>query len=138
MDDEDEVLLRCVHPDLIHEGAPSSRAFLPSDADAGCLSVDRGVLVTPAAAMKLQAAPKPDGFGGLRVGVWGVSVGEARALAVPPRPDPVLEEPGTRTPANPAHAVIDFNGIKGSNAQRRVAKALAGHAKARGRLHPSP
>jgi hypothetical protein len=103
----DEVLLRQVNPLHMEDGEPSSQAFWPHrDIDEGQLSVDRSTLTTAANAHALFTTAKPNGFGGASEGTWGLTVGECTTEGLSSREDPVAAT--AATPANPAHAVVDF------------------------------
>ncbi len=130
-----EVLLRQIFPDwLKEEGEPSSVAFYPwRDVDDGCLSVDRGSMVSAKDALALFTAPPPHGFGRNAVEVWGVSVAEAYAQQLPVWEDPVAAANGY--PANPHHALIDFNPLPRKR-WSKVGKFLKSAAIDRKRLYP--
>lgn len=132
---KDEVLFRQVYPNwLEEEGRPSSQAFHPwRPVDQGYLSVDRGSLTTPEAAYTLFTDEKPHGFGADSAGVWGLSVGEVTTSGVSPWEDPV---PATQTtPANPAHALLDFNTME-PKTWKKTGRLLKVKAWERGRLYP--
>jgi hypothetical protein len=133
--DGGEVLLRQVYPAWLSEdGEPSSQAFYPwRDVDEGCLSVDRGSLVTAAAAFARFTAQPPLGFGQPAVEVWGVRVEEAHAVGLTAWRDPVPPKEGY--PENPSHALIEF-GDHARNRWSKLGKQLKVCAIARGRLHP--
>lgn len=69
--DENEVLLRQIHPTFIQGGQPSSQPFAPTPKDANRLSVDRSSLTTAADSHALFT-----GNGHASEAVYGVSVGE--------------------------------------------------------------
>ena len=133
--DEGEVLLRQVYPAWLSEdGEPSSQAFHPwRDVDEGCLSVDRGSMVSAAAAFARFTAQPPLGFGQPAVEVWGLSVGELRAKALSAWADPVRAHPPH--PENPTHALVEF-GDHPRARWSKLGKQLKVLAIARGRLHP--
>jgi hypothetical protein len=128
--DDDELLLRQVHPSFVRDGRPSSQAFRPTPKDAGKLSVARGSLTTAAAAFQhyTERLGLPSG------GTWGVTIGECREQGLPAFADPLTAPP--ETVADPAHAVIDFTAHSRSQVEakgtRRARKAFE-----RGRLHPT-
>jgi hypothetical protein len=126
--DNDELLLRQIHPNFYDNDYPSSVQFAPSAKDDNKLSVDRRSLITPAESHALFT-----GNGFQSAAVYGVSVGEFSAEKLPCHPDP-LEAEGTRA-ANPAHAYADFSAVTVSQA-KKIAKRLRNNALKRGRLHP--
>lgn len=133
----DEVLLRQVYPTwLEEEGQPSSMAFYPwRQVDEGQLSVDRGTLTTPQNAYLQFTAAKPAGFGMDSAGVWGLTVAEVAEQGVIPWEDPV--EATETTPSNPAHALLDFEGLE-SRIWKKIGRLLKMKARDRGRLFPPP
>ena len=133
--DGNEVLLRHIFPSwLTEEGEPSSQAFYPwRDIDAGCLSVDRRALVTPADAFARFTSAKPQGFGQPACEVWGLSVEETRQFELTSWQDPV--EAADDHPANPTHARVDFNG-RSRGQWGKIGKKLKVFAITRKRLHP--
>jgi hypothetical protein len=131
LSDQDEVLLRNVRPYHVdEEGRPSIQAFRPRQKDDGCLSIDRESMVAPATSFALQTDPRPDGFGGVSVGVWGVSLSEVEHFDVTGWADPV--DARDDCPANPAHAVIDFGTADRATTSRLLWEA----AIRRRRMHP--
>jgi hypothetical protein len=128
--DEDEFLLRQVHPSFVRDGRPSSQAFRPTSKDDGKLSVARGALTTAEAAFTLHTRDR-----GLRSdGTWAVTVGECRAQALVAVSDPIDSPPDAV--ADPAHALIDFSPFSKGQAEAKGVR-LARAAADRGRLHPS-
>lgn len=126
--DNNEVLYRQIHPDLLDGDVPASSNFVPKPSDNNELSVDRSSITTADAAFTLYTS------GGYRsVAVYGVTVGEFHGEGIPCREDPVPQTPSTR--ANPAHAVADFTEHT-ANQQKKVAKRLKQKAIARGKLYP--
>jgi hypothetical protein len=105
---EGELLFRQVYPDWLgDDGEPSSQAFYPwRDVDDGCLSVDRGALISVERSFNLAVMPKPAGFALPSIGVWGLTVRDVRGVELKAWEDPVIGT--TDHPANEAHAVIDF------------------------------
>jgi hypothetical protein len=66
-------------------------------------------------------------------GVWSLSREEIEAQALTCWED---QEPATEhSPANPAHAVIDYS-PHDAKAQKKIGKLLKKHAIQRGRAHP--
>ena len=128
LSEDAEVLFRQVHPSFIQNEQPSSQPFAPTPKDDNKLSVDRGSLTTPAASYALHT-----GAGHASAAVYGVSVGEFRAEAIPCISDPLEAADGE--PANDAHAYADYSD-HGVNQQKLKAKRLKLKAVARGRLLP--
>lgn len=115
----DTLLYRMVHPHWLHTGQPDSRAFRPTEKDAGQLSVYDGDLINPQAAwehytreLKLFAA-----------GVVAVTVSECLELGLAINADP--------TPY-PEHTLIDFSRLTSPGEIHRKARALNRAATARG------
>jgi hypothetical protein len=133
--DNDELLHRQVYPTwLVDEGEPSSQAFYPwRTRDEGRLSVDRGGLASAREAFELFTSPRPNGFGQPSSGVWSLALSEVREAGLVCRPDPVAAT--TDGPANPAHALVDFNGIP-THGWKRTGRRLKAKAIARGRQYP--
>ena len=131
----DELLLRQVTPScLTDEGEPSSQAFFPwRDIDEGCLSVDQHKLTTASESFVLFTTPRPTGFGLDSEGVWGLSLAEIHAQALTARQDAL--DATKETPANPAHAVVEF-GTEQKKKWRSIGRTLKVRALQRGRLHP--
>ena len=126
--DDDEVLLRQIHPSFVQAGEPSSQPFAPTPKDDNKLSVDRGTMTTPAASHALFT-----GNGHASVAVYGLSVGEFGEENLPCHSDPLA---ATATEAaNPAHAYADYAAHVPAQ-QKNRAKRLKRHALARGQLHP--
>jgi hypothetical protein len=133
--DAAELLLRQVYPKWLEEdGEPSSQAFYPwRDVDAGCLSVDRESLTTPASAFLCFTSPQPAGFGQPSAGVWGLTIGEVTSAGLSAWEDPVAAT--VTSPANPAHALLEFDGLE-KKRWKSVGRTLKLRARERGRLHP--
>ena len=125
---DDEVLLRMVHPAFVQDGRVTSQVFRPTPKDRHRLSVDRGSLSDAATSWRRFTAS-----GWSACGVMGVTVGECRALDLPAYPDPL---PATEEmAANPAHALIDFGDKPSDRAREKAGKALRRVAVERGWLH---
>jgi hypothetical protein len=122
-----EILFRQVHPNLFDGGEPASSAFVPNASDDGHLSVDRSSLTTAQESYELYV-----GSGRLSGGVYGITVGEFGAHGLNCRPDPLKAEDGRKP--NPAHALVDYNGL-GTNQRKNVGKRLKATAASRGLLH---
>lgn len=108
LEDSDELLYRQVHPSWVQAGRPTSQAFRPTPKDAGLLSVSRGAFTTAEAAFRLHTEQKMLAS----AGVWSVSVGDCGAADRPVHADPV-EVPIP----DPAHAVVDFQGLNDPKAK---------------------
>ncbi len=123
-------------------GQPSSQAFRPSKKDENCLSVDRSSLTTAEAAFGLNVARPPVGFGVPAIETWGVSLEEIIAAGRTAWSDPAMAKPADPPhslglPANPAHGVIDFEGL-GRSLQDDAARKLRDAAIIRGRIYAPP
>lgn len=130
----DEILIRQVNPAWLDDGEPSSQSFYPwRDIDEDCMSVDRGSLTSPAAAFQLFTAARPDGFGQPSAGAWGLAVSEVDVVGLSAWNDPVAAT--SDTPANPAHALVEFAPFT-KKQQRTLGRKLKLLAITRGRLHP--
>ncbi|WP_141100944.1 hypothetical protein [Roseateles aquatilis] len=126
MNNGDEVLFRQIHPDSLQSGEPGSDRFRPSEADCDMMSVDRSSLTTAAAAHRLYTT-----VGKRSAAVFGLSVSEFAAQAIPCMADPVMNDP--QLPDNPAHALADFS-AHDMKQQKVVAKKLKRYALSRGCL----
>ena len=124
----DEVLLRQIHPNCIHNGEPASDRFKPTPNDAGLMSVDRGSLTDAASSHALYIST-----GNQSGAVYGVTVEEFGDEVIECRDDP-LDSTET-APANPAHALADYT-VHVEKKWKLISKRLTQKAKARGRLHP--
>ena len=130
-----ETLFRHVNPNWLDDGQPSSQAFYPfGEKDDGCLSVDRGSLTSAAAAYVLFTDPRPGGFGLLAVGTWGLLISELAGHALTPWSDALAAT--ADTPANPAHAVVEFSAAPRQQ-WKKIGRAQKNLARSRGRLHPT-
>jgi hypothetical protein len=127
--DAAELLYRQVHPSFVRDGRPSSQAFRPTPKDENKVSVSRATLTTAEAAHRHFT----EMLGLASAGTWGVTVEECTQQALPVWTDPVIAPPAAV--ADPAHAVIDFEGISKSQAEAKATR-LTRLAVARGRLHP--
>jgi hypothetical protein len=128
-------LFRQVFPNWLEDdGQPSSQAFHPwRDCDDGSLSVDRASLTTAEATFLLFTTPKPMGFEGQSAGVWGFTVGEIMAMRLVALEDAIAATKDT--PANPAHALVNFHNIDRSR-WKNTGRQLKVKAIDRGRIHP--
>jgi hypothetical protein len=120
----DELMLRQVHPNLMNDGRLWSGAFTPTKSDNGLLSADRETLIKPQEAYERYLTQKKLSQGG---GVWGVSIGELRAIGLICYADPVAD--------NEAHALVDFASA-GVDNEKGLGKLAYLKAVARGRLFP--
>lgn len=128
LSDDDEIMLRQIHPSWLDGDAPSSIAFSPSPKDAAKLSVDRQSMATPQESYDLFKAN-----GNSTCSVYGISIGEFREEKIICTAAPTSAEDG-KLP-NPAHALADYSGI-GTSQRKLCAKRLKQKALNRGRLHP--
>src|SRR3569623_1588863 len=132
----DDLLHRQVPHEWTEAGEPSSQAFWPwRTIVACCLSVDRNSRTTAEAAFNLFTAAKPSGFGMSSCGVWALSCDEIKGESLTAWEDPAVAT--NDTPANPAHAVIDFT-AHDAKTQKKIARKLKALAIRRGCLHPVP
>lgn len=120
----DELMMRQVHPNLIHEGRLWSGAFTPTQKDSGLLSADRSSIITPRDAYERYLKTKLLNQAG---GTWAVSVSEFKSIDLLCYSDPVQD--------NTAHALVDYSS-KEPNVRKILGKAAYAKASARGRLHP--
>jgi len=109
------MLLRQGSPGFLREGRPPSQVFRPTPSHGFKLSVDDGDLTTAVDSWTHFTAD----LGLQSVGVLGVRVPECSDEGLPCCPDP--------KPDNPAHALIDFTGLKDKDI-RRKGKVLLNHA----------
>ncbi len=132
-----DILLRQIDPHWLDGEDPSSQNFRPfRDIDEGMLSVDQRAKTSYEASFKLYTDPKPTGFERPSHGIWGLSIAEVEAEKLSACDDPVAEDKQNRTPANPAHAVIQFGDAE-EKSWRKIGKALKKKAVERGRLFPA-
>lgn len=130
----DDLFHRQVPPSWIDDGEPSTQAFWPwRNLDECCLSVDRGSRVTAAEAFQRFTNPKPLGFGMPSQGVWSLSRQELEGESLTTWQDELRATQDT--PANSAHALIDFT-AHDEKAQKKVGRRLKAMAIKRGRAHP--
>ena len=129
-----ELLFRQIHPNwLVDDGVPGSLSFVPSRHDEHCLSVDRSACTNAAGSYSFFTSDLPAGLGRKSIGVWALTVEEVDKVGCKAFSDP--EPASAETPANAAHAVIDFEGISG-NQQKKIGARLKVFAVTRGRLAP--
>lgn len=129
----DEELFRHVPLRHIENDLPSPKAFQPREKDQGLLSVNRSTLTTACDSHMLFTTSKPDGFSGESTGDWAVTVEEVIGCSLTWRSAPIAADLIARTPANPAHAVVDFTGTVD---KLDTARRLRERAVARGRRYP--
>ncbi len=125
-DDEDEILLRQVHPAWIQEGRITSQAFRPTLKDQNKLSVNRDSKTSPEDAYRLYTEERKLSSSG----VWGVSVGEIREIG-----DLHIQQDPLNTPVNdPSHCLIDFSEIPSKGRVVSISSKLSDKARLRGCL----
>ena len=132
---DEEELFRHVAPHNFDSGVgrPSFKAFRPRTSDQGLLSVNRSTLTSAHDSHVLFTTAKPNGFSGTSEGDWAVTVAEVLSCALTWRDDPILANLVGQTPANPAHAVVDFTLVADPS---DVARRLHNFAVTRGRRYP--
>jgi len=118
LSDAAEELYRQVHPNFIHGETLTSQVFEATKKDEGLLSVTRSSKSAAKGAFERFLAQKCRS-----VGVVAVTIAEVVQVGLSAYDDV--------QPHEPAHAVIDFNGISEGDA-RRTRKRLALMAQARG------
>jgi hypothetical protein len=126
-EDEDELLLRQVHPNFITEHRVTSQAFLPTPKDDKKLSVNRNTMITPIESYEHHTVKKKLQSGG----VWGVSVGEVShydslSIESDPISDPVDDQ---------SHCLINFSKLSSESRIKAMAKQLAAKARDRGCIY---
>lgn len=126
-----ELLLRQVHPNFMQAGRLWSRAFTPTDADNGELSVDRDTIISAKDAFERYLANKKLSTSG---GCWGVSVQEFSNLGLNTYSDPITD---TENPTNTnlAHALVNFAAYP-TDKHKALGKAAHRKAADRGQLYP--
>jgi len=124
MMNENTLLHRQIHPDWVQESRPTSQAFRPGPKDDDLLSVYDGDLITAEHAWNHYT----ETLAFQSFGVCSLTVAECTQVALPARPDAKYFA---------QHAVIDFNGVRRKEQERR-AKVLSRHATARGWQYKAP
>ena len=119
-----ELLMRQVHPNMMHEGRLSSSAFTPTEKDQGKLSADREQLISPKEAYERYLTAKKLKAAG---GTWGVSLAEFQSLNLAAYSDAI--------DGNHAHVLVDFT-IHPTQVHRALGKLAYKKANDRGRLFP--
>lgn len=123
-----DLVYRQVHPSHAPDGVPSSQAFNPTPKDEGKLSVDDSRVVTAEESWNHFT----QNLGFQSAGTWAVSFEEIEtAGGLVLLKDPV-EDLGKTSLDNPAHCLIDFNGLASKGEKKRRAQHLAIKAAARG------
>ena len=112
---ETPLLLRQINPVFVQNGHVIYRAFHPTNADNGMLSVSDGPKISPEAAWRRFTCD----FGHRSSGVLGVTHAECAGYDLPVRESP--------EPDQPDHMIIDFSS-KSKGAVKMAAKALCDHA----------
>ncbi len=126
VEDVDEVVLRQVHPSLLHDGEPASRALHPTETDAGRMSVRRHAL-GPEEAHRSHT----EDLGLRSAGTWGLAVQEC--LDVLTR----VVDDSDAPDAPAAHAFVDFRSLTVMQT-RAASKRLKAKAVERGPLYVAP
>lgn len=135
-----DLLFRQVHPHHFKNGL-SSGAFRPTPNDEDMLSVDCGGMTTAEGSYKLhlkKTKELPDGslVALETAGTWAITRGSCAEENLPVIADPLKET--ENQPANAAHHLVDFSGLKGNPKRKNdtVAKRLKQRALENGRLWP--
>lgn len=129
-----DLVYRQVHPSHAPDGVPSSQAFNPTPKDEGKLSVDDSRVFT--AEESWDHFTRNLGF--QSAGSWAVSFEEvetAGGLVLLKNP---LEDPENPSLKNPAHCLIDYNGLASKGEKKKRAQHLAIKASARGSQFQPP
>lgn len=121
LQDENETLLRQVHPTLYPNGCPSKTAFVPSERDKGLLSTLREA-VGPEAAYRRWTEE-----GRISVGTFGISVAELQSENLTAIDD-------AEATAQPDHASVDFTSVPTKGQRSQIGRRLRDAAVARGCL----
>lgn len=126
--DQNELLLRQVHPTFIQDNRVTSQAFKPTPKDENKLSVSRSSKTTAEKAhkhytktLKLESAC-----------VMAVSVSEIIAH----QKLQLEDNPISGANADQSHALVDYTALTSSE-KDKVAKKLAANARARGIQYPT-
>jgi hypothetical protein len=124
----DELLYRQVHPLFWEKGEPASRAFRPTEADAGMLSVAQARLISAQSACEARIAQQKR-----TKGSWGVAVSEVATEGLRSIDD-------SRDPCLPSfHASVDFRPYLSDDARRKtISQVLRDHAVQRGCQYRNP
>lgn len=123
-----DLVYQQVHPSHAPDGVPSSQAFNPTPKDEGKLSVDDSRVVTAEDSWNHFT----QNLGFQSAGTWAVSFEEIEtAGGLVLLKDPVEDLEKTSLD-NPAHCLIDFNGLASKGEKKKRAQHLAIKAAARG------
>ncbi|MGW6258513.1 hypothetical protein [Streptomyces sp. NPDC055085] len=123
--DSDALVWRQVNPAFIHDGRVSSQAFVPTEKDAGELSVNQASLVSAEAAFDhyTRTLEFPS------AGVYSLTVGEVAEVPLSVVDDNAVEDGETRPPG---HAFVDFKPITSGKRAKKIAALLRDRSEARG------
>ncbi len=127
IEDDNELLLRQVHPNFIVEARITSQAFLPTEKDDKKLSVNRSSMISAQEAFDLHTKQKKL----QSAGVWGISVGEVLSfdsLSIEYDPIKVPVEDNS-------HALINFSKLPSESRIKATAKQLSAKARDRDCLY---
>ncbi|WP_275271048.1 hypothetical protein [Limnobacter sp. P1] len=116
---DNEICYRCVHPQYYSQAGLSDKAFLPTSADLGFLSVERSAGNTAKDSYDRRIA-----MGKKVAAVMGVTVGEFGSQLVPVSLDPVYGDDKTEV-INQWHCLADFNKVKDPNIVAKALKKIA-------------
>ena len=126
-EDQDEFLLRQVHPNFIRESRLTSQAFLPTEKDDKKLSVNRSSMISAREAFELHTKGK-----NLKsIGVWGVTVEEVSlldSLSIESNPVEVPVQ-------DKSHSLINFSKLSSESRIKATAKQLTAKARDRDCLY---
>lgn len=100
----------------------TSQLFRPMPKDGGCLSVDKGEILTPKESYDRFVK---NGF--RSIGILGVTVGECEEKNLEVREEPI--------PKNPDHTLIDYSQLSPPSQVKKVAAMLKMIAEERGWLY---
>lgn len=128
---DNDLVYRQVHPTHAPDGVPSSQAFNPTPKDQGRLSVDDSRIVTAEESWNHFTA----NLGFQSAGTWAVSYEEIQTPGGLLLTRDPLADPDMPSRNNPAHCLIDFNGLASKGERRRRAQHLAIKASTRGIQH---
>lgn len=115
----DEVCYRCVHPQYYSDSGMSDKAFLPTVADQGFLSVERSEGNTAKDCYDRRIA-----MGKKVAVVMGVTVAEFSSQSAPVKLDPVYNQSKT-TIINPFHCLADLTKVADVNLVAKALKKIA-------------
>lgn len=126
-EDNNELLLRQVHPNFIVESRITSQVFLPTEKDDKKLSVNRSSIISAQEAFDLHTNEKKL----QSIGVWGISVGETSSF------DSLLIEcdPIEIPVRDISHSLINFSKLPSESRIKATAKQLTAKARDRDCLY---